>query len=463
MGKRLVVIGGVAAGMSAAAKAKRVNREMEVVVYEKSPYISYAACGMPYFIAGDVADYRSLIVRTPERMAKQGVQVHVRHEVTAIDPDARTVAVHDLEGGREFTQSYDRLVIATGARPVRPPLPGLDLEGVFVLRSLEEGRAIRRFLVEDREHREHRPRRAIVLGGGYVGVEMAESFRRLGLEVRMVIRSGKVMRTTLDDDVRELLEGELACQGVEVVMGKAVAFEGNRWVEAVVVENENEENGNENGDGCYACDVALLGIGARPEVPLARAAGVALGETGAIATDNRMRTNLPDVYAAGDCAETFHLVTGKPAYIPLGSTANKQGRVAGTNGAGGEATFGGVVGTMVVRAFDLAVARTGLTATRAQELGYTVRAPMIKAMDSSHYFPGAAPIHVKLVVDEETGRLLGGQIAGRRGVAKRIDVLATALHHRLTVADLQRLDLSYAPPFAPVWDPILVAANVAAK
>lgn len=457
MEKRLIVIGGVAAGMSAAAKAKRVNREMEAVVYEKSPYISYAACGMPYFIAGDISDYRCLLARTPEQMAKQGVEVHVRHEVTAIDPDARMVTVRDLEKGREFTQRYDSLVIATGARPALPPLPGSDLEGIFVLRSLEEGRALHRFLVENRESREyggHRLRRALVLGGGYVGVEMAETFRRLGLEVRMVIRSGKVLRTALDDDVRALVEEEFARQGVEVVEGKPTAFEGGRRVEAVVFGDE---------DGRHPCDVVLLAIGVRPEVSLARAAGVALGATGAIATDSHMRTNLPHVYAAGDCAETFHLVTGEPAYIPLGSTANKQGRVAGTNSAGGEATFGGVVSTMVVRAFDLAVARTGLTAAQAQALGYTVRAPMIKAMDGAHYFPGAAPIHVKLVVDEETGRLLGGQIAGRRGVAKRVDVLATALHHRLTVADLQRLDLSYAPPFAPVWDPILVAANVAAR
>ena len=451
MEKRLVVIGGVAAGMSAAAKAKRLNREMEVVVYEKSSYISYAACGMPYFIAGDIADYRCLLARTPEQMAKQGVEVHVRHEVVAVDPNARMVVVRDLEGGREFTQGYDRLVFATGARPAYPPLTGSSLEGVFVLRSLEEGRALRCFLVENEEHK---PRRALVLGGGYVGVEMAETFRRLGLEVKMVIRSGKVLRTALDDDVRALVEEEFARQGVEVVKGEPTAFEGGRRVEAVVFGDEDRH---------YPCDVALLALGVRPEVSLARAAGVALGATGAIATDSHMCTNLPHVYAAGDCAETFHLVTGEPAYIPLGSTANKQGRVAGTNGAGGEATFGGVVGTMVVRAFDLAVACTGLTAVQAQALGYTVRAPMIKAMDGAHYFPGAAPIHVKLVVDEETGRLLGGQIAGRRGVAKRIDVLATALHHRLTVADLQRLDLSYAPPFAPVWDPILVAANVAAR
>jgi len=450
MPKRLIVIGGVAAGMSAAAKAKRIDRDMEAIVYEKGPYISYAACGMPYFIAGDVPDYRDLLARTPEQMAKQGVKVHLHHEVTAIDADARTTVVRDLEAEREFTQAYDELVIATGARPVRPALPGFELEGVFVLRSLVEGRAVHRFVDE------RKPHRALILGGGYVGVEMAETFRRLGLEVKMVIRSGQVMRATLDDDVREVVEAELARQGVEIVRGTPLALEGHGQVEEAVVKMENE-------DKRFPCDVALFAIGVRPETELAQSAGVALGATGAIATDGHMRTNLPGVYAAGDCAEAFHLIADEPAYIPLGSTANKQGRVAGTNAAGGEATFGGVVGTMVVRAFDLAVASTGLTAVQAQELGYTVDTTMIKARDASHYFPGVAPIHVKLVVDERTGRLLGGQIAGRRGVAKRIDVLATALHHRLTVTDLQRLDLSYAPPFAPVWDPILVAANVAAK
>jgi len=446
MGERLIVVGGVAAGMSAAAKAKRTNSEMEVVVYERGPHISYGACGMPYLIAGDIADYRSLLARTPEQMAKQGVQVHVRHEVTAIDPAARTVTVRDLEGEREFVSAYDKLVIATGARPVRPSLPGLDLEGVLALRSLEEGRAILHFLEEAR------PQRAVIVGGGYVGVEMAETFRRLGLAVTVMIRSGQVMRATLDGDVRALLEEELARQGVEIVADRPVAFEGGDRLEAVITQS-----------GRYPCDVALLGIGVQPGVTLARSAGVALGATGAIATDDHMRTNLPDVYAAGDCAEAFHLVTGQPAYIPLGSTANKQGRVAGTNAAGGEAAFDGVVGTMVVRAFDLAVASTGLTAAQAKVLGYVVRAPLVEAMDASHYFPGAAKIHVKLVVDEESERLLGGQIVGRPSAIKRIDVLATALHHRLTVSDLQRLDLSYAPPFAPVWDPILVAANVAAK
>jgi NADPH-dependent 2,4-dienoyl-CoA reductase/sulfur reductase-like enzyme len=260
------------------------------------------------------------------------------------------------------------------------------------------------------------------------------------------------MRITLDDDVRELVTTELADQNVRVIQGTPVAFEGEGHVEAVLTEDER-----------HPCDIALLGMGAQPNVGLALQAGVAVGKTGAIATDGAMRTNLPGVYAAGDCAEAMHLVTGEPAYIPLGSTANKQGRVAGENAAGGAATFGGIVGTTVVRVFDLAVAATGLTAEKARAHGYTVGETLIRAGDISHYFPGASRIHVKLVVDEDSGRLLGGQIVGQRGVAKRIDVLATALYKRMTLAELRELDLSYAPPFAPVWDPILVAANVAAK
>jgi NADPH-dependent 2,4-dienoyl-CoA reductase/sulfur reductase-like enzyme len=281
---------------------------------------------------------------------------------------------------------------------------------------------------------------------------MAETFRRRGLDVAMVIRSGQVMRATLDDDVRELVAAELGSQGVRLQQGTPVAIEGKESVEAVLTEDER-----------FPCDIVLLGMGAQPNVELAQGAGVAIGGTGAIATDCAMRTNVQGVYAAGDCAEAMHLVTGEPAYIPLGSTANKQGRVAGENAAGGAATFGGIVGTTVVRAFDLAVAATGLTAEKARAHGYTVGETLIRAGDISHYFPGASRIHVKLVVDKEGGRLLGGQIVGRRGVAKRIDVLAAALYKRMTVTELRELDLSYAPPFAPVWDPILVAANVAAK
>lgn len=451
MFERLVVIGGVAAGMSAAAKAKRVDRNLEVVVYEQSPYISYAACGMPYLIAGDITDYRELIVRTPEQMGREGVEVHVRHKATAIDAERKTVTVRNLQTGHEFSQPYDRLVIATGARPVE--LPGLQSRAfqgqspgsIFSLRSLDSGIAVQRFVAE------HAPQRAVIVGGGYIAVEMAETFRRLGLRVTLLIRSGQVMRTTLDDDVRELVHAELARQGVDIVKGTGIALEGNGHSQQMITE-----------EGRYPCDMVLLGIGARPNVELAQQAGVALGVTGALATDRHMQTNLPDVYAAGDCTEALNLVTGEADYIPLGSTANKQGRTAGTNAAGGIATFEGVVGTLVVRAFDLAVASTGLTAADAHSRGYSVQETMIRAKDTSHYFPGAADIHVKLVADRDSGRLLGGQIVGQPSVAKRIDVLVTALHCGMSLSDLQRLDLSYAPPFAPVWDPILVAANVAA-
>ncbi|MEJ2209671.1 MAG: FAD-dependent oxidoreductase [Anaerolineae bacterium] len=448
MVERLVVIGGVAAGMSAAAKARRENPELDVVVYERGGYISYAACGMPYWLAGDVPDIGALIVRTPEQMAKQGVQVCIHHEVRAIDPDSQTVTVRDLQAGREFSQEYDRLVIATGARAAIPAFaqPAADLEGVLELRSLESGLATRRFLDE------HKPRRAVIVGGGYIAVEMAETLHRLGLEVTLLVRSGQVLRSSLDDDVRTTVEKELTRHGVEVVQDTPLALEGGGHVAAVVGEG-----------GPYPADVVLLGVGARPNVELAHEAGVHLGATGAIATDEHMRTNLPGVYAAGDCAEALHLVTGRPASLPLGSTANKQGRVAGTNAAGGRATFGGIVGTMIVRCFELGVASTGLTTAEAQNLGYDVEATTIRARDLAHYFPGAAEMTVKLVADAANGRLLGGQIVGPGPAAKRIDTLATALHSRMTLSELQRLDLAYAPPFAPVWDPILVAANVAVK
>jgi NADPH-dependent 2,4-dienoyl-CoA reductase/sulfur reductase-like enzyme len=444
--KRLVVIGGVAAGMSAAAKARRSNPDLEAIVYQEGPHISYAACGMPYLIAGDIPDYRQLIVRTPQQMAKQGVDVRIHHRVTAIDPQARTVTVSSLQDDREFEKGYDNLIIATGARPIWPSLPGSELAGIFGLRTLESGLALQRFLTEQK------PKKAVIVGSGYIGIEMAETFRRLGLEVTMIIRSGKVLRATLDVDMRQLVRAELENQGVSVVTGSPLAFDGDHRLEAVVTA-----------DGHYPCDLVLLGMGARPNAELAQAAGVALGESGAIATDATMRTNLSGIFAAGDCAEALHLVTQRPAYIPLGSTANKQGRVAGENAAGGQATFGGVTGTIVVRCFDLAAASTGLTTAQARAAGYSPSETKIRAKDISHYFPGAADIHVKLVVDTESDRLLGGQIVGTRGVAKRIDILATALYNHMTNAELRELDLSYAPPFAPVWDPVLVAANVAAK
>jgi len=434
--------------MSAAARARRLDPELEIVAYERTGYVSYGSCGLPYLISGVVPEASTLIARTPAQFARQGIETHTHHEVLAIDTDQQTVKVRDLDEGRESSVAYDRLVIATGGSAIRPPLPGLDLEGVFVLRNLEDGIAIKRFIAEEQ------PSRAVIIGGGYVGVEMAEAFVERGLQTTMLDMQPQVL-DNFDPDVAQKMQDELERNGVTVFVDDAaqgIEGDGQGRVRAVVSQR-----------GRHEADLVLIGAGVRAESLLAKEAGVELGAQGAIAVDDGMRTSVPDVYAAGDCAETFHLLLDGPSYVPLGSTANKQGRVAGTNAAGGEAVFKGVVGTAITKAFDLGVAVTGLTEKAAKQLGRPARAVSVEHGTRAHYYPGPGSIHVKLVWSDLDGRLLGAQIAGPVAEAKRIDVLATALHHGLTIEDLKGLDLSYAPPFAPVWDPILVAANVAAK
>ncbi|MCR4408065.1 MAG: CoA-disulfide reductase [Anaerolineae bacterium] len=446
-GERLIVIGGVAAGMSAASKAKRVNRDLDVVVYEKSGFVSYGSCGLPYYIAGVVRDHNDLIARTPAEFARQGIAVHVHHEVTEIDPVRQMVRVVNLENNQERSEPYDQLVIATGGRPAVPrDLPGKDLPGVFVMRTVEDGIAIREWL------QNQWPQRVVIAGAGYIGMECAESFLSLGLEVTIIGRPPQVLRN-FDPEMARLVQEELESKRARLSLGNPlIAIEGDTRVRQVVTEQ-----------GTFEADLVLLALGVVPNSALAQATGVVTGVKGAIVTDAQMRTNLPNIYAAGDCAEAYHRVTGKGAYIPLGTTANKQGRVAGANAAGGQTTFEGVVGTAVTKVCDIHAARTGLTEKEAREMGYQVSAVQIKAPTRAHYYPGNSTLHVRLLVDTSSGKLLGSQVVGREGVARRIDVLATALHQGWTVENLARLDLAYAPPFAPVWDPLLVAANVALK
>lgn len=442
--RRLVVVGGVAAGMSAASKARRTDPDLEVIVYERSGFVSYGACGLPYYVQGLIEDHRALIARTPEQFARQGVEVHTQHEVVAIDPDAASVRVRDLQGGRELIAGYDALVLATGGVAFKPPIPGLDLDGVFALRNVEDGVRLRRFIEEAR------PLRAVIIGGGYIGLEMAEAFRARGLEVTVLEMLPQLL-PNLDAEMAALVQAELERHGVAVRLEHRVeGVVGGARAEAVVAGGET-----------LPADLVLVAVGVRPNVALARQAGVKLGPTGAVAVDERQRTNLEGIFAAGDVAEARHLVTGRPAYIPLGTTANKQGRVAGENAAGGDAVFHGVVGTAVAKVFDLEVARTGLTERQAQEEGLAALSATVQAASQAHYYPGGGPLHVRLVFQQD-GRLLGAQMVGK-GAAKRIDVVAAALQAGWGVEDLRRLDLSYAPPFAPVWDPILVAANVAAR
>lgn len=444
MSERLVIIGGVAAGMSAASKARRMRDDLEIVVYEQSGFVSYGSCGFPYFIKGEIPKIEDLVVRTPQQFAKQGIQAHVRHSVQSIDAVARTVQVRNLETGAEFTDRWDKLILTTGGAAFRPQLPGRDLPGIFALRNVEDAVAIRQWVDEQR------PARGVIIGGGYIGLEMAEALAAHGVQLTLIEQAPQVL-TTFDSEMAKHAQDELARQGVDVRLDCPVeGFEGDERVRVVRA-----------GGTQFPADIVIFSIGVRPGVALAQSAGITLGPTGAVAVDAQQRTSVPTIWAAGDVAEALHLVTGKPAYVPLGTTANKQGRVAGTNAAGGTASFGGIVGTAVVKVFDLEAAQTGLTERRALAEGFAVETVTATANSRAHYMPGHQSVTVKLVYERGTQRLLGGQMVGREGVAKRIDTLVAALHARWTTDDLAALDLSYAPPFAPVWDPILVAANLA--
>jgi len=448
--ERLVVIGGVAAGLSAASRARRVNAELEILVYEKGPDISYSACGLPYFIAGQVREADALRVYSPEFFrTRRNIQVSTSHEVTELSPSRRRVTVLTPGGAEPQEIHYDRLVIATGAQPARPEIPGLDLRGVFHVNDLQSTVALKRCL-ESR-----RPRKAAIIGGGYIGLEMADALKTCGLEVTLVERSPGLFEAA-DEEVASRVESELASRGVRVVKGAAVtALVGDREGQLRrVVWDEGSATGAQGSEA----DCAILATGVRPRTKLAAEAEIVLGSTGAIAVNEFMETNQPGVFAAGDCAETVNLVSGRAAYVPLGTTANKQGRVAGENAAGGRARFRGIVGTAVCKVFSLEVARTGLNIAEAKQAGFRVAAAVVQAGSRARYL-GGMEVTVKLVADRASGRLLGAQMAGVEGVAKRIDVLATALQARMTVEQVAELDLGYAPPFSTVYDPVLIAAQ----
>jgi NADPH-dependent 2,4-dienoyl-CoA reductase/sulfur reductase-like enzyme len=441
---RFVIIGADAAGMSAAAEARRVDSDLEITAYDRGGFASYSQCGLPYLVGGMVVDRQRLIARTVEAFAARGITVRLHHEATAIDPERRVIRVRDLQGGTETTQAYDRLLVATGAVPVIPQVPGLELAGVFGLDVMEDAIALQDYL------RTYRPRRAVIVGGGYIGLEMAENLVRLGLQVRLIQRSAQLF-PSVDVDIALPLVQELERHGVDLSLCDSIlqACEGDH---GRVVDLDTSQ-------GTIPADLVLLATGVRPNVNLAQAAGIRCGPTGAIAVDDHLRTNVPGIFAAGDCAEHWHRLLGRPAWVPLGTTANKQGRIAGRNAASGDAAFAGIVGTAITRVCDLEVGRTGLTVREAEAAGLPCVATTLDSTDHAAYLPDARPLTVKLVAERGTGRLLGGQAVGRGGVAKRIDVLATALYIGLTVEDLPKLDLAYAPPFNSVWDPVQVAAT----
>jgi len=449
--KRFVVVGGVAAGMSAASRAKRNRPDMEVVVLERGDFVSYGSCGLPYFISDLVKDVHGLVVYDAAFFKeKRGIDVLLKHEATKIDPQAKLVSTRNLEQDKEVKLSYDKLAICTGASPSYPDLPGFDLKNIFVIRTAADGVALKNFL------KEASPKKAVIIGAGLIGLEMAEAFRARGLKVTVVKRPGSILKM-FDGDMVRLVEDELKAKNVELVKDAVIQeFEGDAEgkVRAVVLAQ-----------GTYQADLVLLATGAKANSELARQAGLGIAANGTIFVDDRMQTTNPDIFAAGDCVGQRHLITGKDVYIPRGTTANKQGRVAGDNASGGNDVFEGVVGTAISKIFDLTVARTGLSSAEASAEGYDFVTSTVAHPSHAHTYPNPEPedITIKLMVERATGKLLGAQMIGRIGVAKRIDVFATALHKSMSVEEISRLDLSYSPPFAPVWDSILVAANVALR
>ena len=441
---RLVVIGGGAAGMSAASAARRADPGLDVVVCEAGGFAAYGMCGIPYYVGGTVAEAENLLAYPPSVFReKRGIDLRLHTRVTGIDTAARTVRL----AGPGGSLAWDKLVVTSGADPVRPPVPGLDDRRVFTIRSLDEAIGLRRLLDSGAV------RRAVVVGAGYIGLETAEALVCAGVDVDVVEALPGVLGT-VDPPIAALAQAELE-RHTRLRLGARL--------EAV--------SRGSTPDGCLAAvvdgqeiptDLVVIAVGVRPATDLLIQAGARHLPDGAVVVDAGMRTSLPGVFAAGDAVALPHLVLGRPAWVPLGPAANKTGRVAGTVAAGGTASFRGVVGTAVVKIFGLEVARTGLGLAEAQAAGLDAVATDEVSRSRAKYYPGASPLHVRLVHTRD-GRLLGGQLAGREGAAKRVDVLATALHAGFSVDDLAALDLSYAPPFAPVYDPVLAAAIKAAR
>jgi CoA-dependent NAD(P)H sulfur oxidoreductase len=444
---RLVIIGGVAAGCKAAAKARRVNADLDIIIYQQEAEISYSACGEPYVISGLIADSQQLLIRTVQDFAQDRIEVFTKHRVVAIDHVNKQLTVQDLKTGYCFSSPYDRLIIATGARPVIPNINGTNLAGVLVLRSWTDLQTFHRTITE------LKPRTALIIGAGYISLELAEALTMLNIATTIVAR-GQRLLPIFDMEMAALVIAHLQENGV------ALRFE-TQITE--LIGREQRVIGVTTTDGEFiAADVVILAMGIRPNVELAEQTGVTLGKTGAIQVDAQMTTNLSDIYAAGDCCETRNRITGMASWQPLGDTANLQGRVAGENAAGGEAYFRGSFGTSILKAFDFNIAITGLSEHAAKQHGFTALSVTVTAMDKARYYPNAHSSQLKLIADSN-GRLLGAQAVGKGASDKLVDIAATALLGNLTCADLEYGDFAYSPPFSPVLSPISVAAGVLAS
>ena len=439
---KVVIVGGVAGGATAAARIRRMDEQAEVIVFERSGYISYANCGLPYYIGGVIEDPEDLTLQTPESFWKRfRIQMKVRHEVTAIHPDRKTVSVRNLETGEDFEEAYDQLLLSPGAKPVWPELPGMGSERLFTLRTVEDTFRIKEFI------NQNRPKSAVMVGGGFIGLEMAENLRQLGMEVTIVQRSRQLMNP-FDPDMAAFIHNEVRKHGVKLMLGHSLEGfrEKNSGLEVLLRDGVS-----------VSADMVILAIGVTPESMLAKEAGLALGIKGSILVNDRMQTSAPDIYAVGDAVQVKHFVTGADSLIPLAGPANKQGRIAADNICGGDSRYLGSQGSSVIKVFDMTAATTGINEGSAKKAGLHVDKVILSSMSHAGYYPGGKMMTMKIIFEKETYRLLGAQIIGYEGVDKRIDVLATAIHAGLKGNQLKDLDLAYAPPYSSAKDPVNMA------
>jgi len=439
--KRIIIVGGVAGGASAAAKARRTDEQAEIHVFERGPYISFANCGLPYFIAGEITDRAKLVVMTPERFwTTLRVKAHVNHEVLSIDRASKTISVKGPDGAIQDVP-YDKLILSQGAKPIVPPIPGVELPHVFSLRDIPDMDRIVRYLDEKK------PKHAVVIGGGFIGVEMAEAFHHRGMHVTIVERNPHII-PLLDSDMATYLQDHIRRPDFDF--------------KADANAKQFTEDGVDFEDGTHLkADLILVSVGVKAEVELARDAGLEIGVTGGVKTNGRMESSDHDIYAVGDAAESINALTGARSRIALAGPANRQGRIAGANAAGAKLTYSGALGTSIVRALNMTVGFTGMNSKQATKAGFSFFTSLTRDNSHAHYYPGASPLMSQLIVEEGTGRLLGAQVIGESGVDKRVDVFATAIAGKMTVDDLEGLDLAYSPPFGSANDPVNVAGFVA--
>ena len=442
MSKKIIIVGGVAGGATAAARIRRLDEQAEIIVFERSGFVSYANCGLPYYIGGVIQDKEELTLQTPENFRERfRIDVRVRHEVTALHPDKKTVSVKNLKTGEEFEENYDKLLLSPGARPVQPNLPGVGIDNLFTLRTVEDTLRIREFVLKEK------PKSAVLAGGGYIGLEVAENLRELGMDVTIVQRPNQVLNP-LDYEMATFVHAKMREKGIHLMLGHSVEGFEQKDGKTMVILKDGEP---------LKTDMVILAIGVAPDTHLAKEASLTLGIKNSIVVNERMETSVPDIYAVGDAVEVHHRITGQKALISLAGPANKQGRIAADNICGGNSSYKGSQGSSVIKIFDMTVATTGLNEQAAKQAGIDCDKVYLSPASHASYYPGGTMMTMKVLFEKETYRLLGAQIIGFDGVDKRIDVLATAMAAGMSALELQDLDLAYAPPYSSAKDPVNMA------